>query len=544
MIKIKIDDTIVDIVEKIESQPTWDIVLDFPLWHPILHNYISLKILKSKVWERKLVITSNDRIWKKIWTQLWIEYSVIRDDRFYEHDTRNKLMEHNFTFWEYFKFQIASYISEIWSIIHTNKRLNSLTKYRQKYNNNSSVWIFLLALIFSIILFLFIYYFAISKSYIFITPEIVVKKEAHNFVFNENSENSILWNNKNIKISKISKTIHLEEKYSSTAIKNNIHDKSQWKIKIFNTLDEIQTLIPNTRFQTKEWIIFQIEDWVKIPAAVTDNFWKISPGIIEAKAIAKTKDANGSFIGTSWNIKKGTSLILPWLPESLQTSIYAESIEDFSGWNDTFEKMVSQKDIDNAFILFEEKLKNDAITLLKNSISIENNRNNTKIDILSWAKSMYYSDLDMNLESGIKDWSLQENFTLSWSVSITAYTFNKESIIQKLKTLINEKKIDGIEKISHIDTSSLRMSETIYTQEKPFEMKATFEIEALFLHDFLHTENTYVELLKSKIRWIEISEAEKILLNDPRISNVEVRVRPFFMNNISNIYNNIIFKVK
>ena len=48
MIKIQINDTIVDIVEKIESQEQGDIILDFPVGHPILHNYISLKVLKSK----------------------------------------------------------------------------------------------------------------------------------------------------------------------------------------------------------------------------------------------------------------------------------------------------------------------------------------------------------------------------------------------------------------------------------------------------------------------------------------------------------------
>jgi len=89
---------------------------------------------------------------------------------------------------------------------------------------------------------------------------------------------------------------------------------------------------------------------------------------------------------------------------------------------------------------------------------------------------------------------------MSGSVMVYAYTYNKESIIQKLKTLINEKNLEGIEKISHIDTSSLRMSEIIYSQENPFEMKATFEIEALFLHDFLHKENTYISVLASKVR--------------------------------------------
>ena len=42
----------------------------------------------------------------------------------------------------------------------------------------------------------------------------------------------------------------------------------------------------------------------------------------------------------------------------------------------------------------------------------------------------------------------------------------------------------------------------------------------------------------------QCEEAEKILLNDPRISQVDIRLRPFFIDRVSNILNNIIFEVK
>lgn len=544
MIKVKIDETIVDIVEKIEAQESGDIVLDFPLWHPILHNYISLKILKSKVGNRKLIIATNDRIGKKIWKQLWIEYSVVKDNKFYTENTHSKLLEHNFTFWEYFKFQIRSYISELGSIIHTNKKINSINKYRQRYNSTFSMTIFMGGFVCSCLLFLFVYYFVISKSYIYITPEIIVRKEAHNFIFWENSENSILWNNKNIKIKKLFHNTQLKETYSSTQIQNNSQDRSRWSIMLYNKLDQEQTLIPNTRFQSSDGLLYEVETWVKVPPAIIDNFWNISPGSVTITIRSKTKDTSGNYIGTRWDIPAETPLILPGLPENLRESIYAKTIENFSWGNDTFQKIVSQDDIDNALSLFEEKLKNEAISEVRQNISYQNSQNSTQIDILSGPESIRYKNLKIEVEEGVVAGSTKESFHISWSIDVEAYTFNKESIIQKLKTLVNERKIDGIEKISHIDESSLRMSEIIYTEERPFEMKATFEIEALFLHDFLHRENTYMELLKSEIRWFPKEKAEKILLNDPRISSVEIKIRPFFSKSISNIYNNIIFKIR
>ena len=71
--------------------------------------------------------------------------------------------------------------------------------------------------------------------------------------------------------------------------------------------------------------------------------------------------------------------------------------------------------------------------------------------------------------------------------------------------------------------------------DQAFEMKATFEIESIFIHDFLSIENNYIDLLRSKIRGLPKKEAEKILLNDPKVSNVEIQIRPFFINSVSNI---------
>lgn len=127
---------------------------------------------------------------------------------------------------------------------------------------------------------------------------------------------------------------------------------------------------------------------------------------------------------------------------------------------------------------------------------------------------------------------------------MSVYVYNKEHLIQRLKTLIYEKNLEGTEKISYVDENSLRMSEIISLQQKPFEMKATFEIEALYLHDFLHKDNTYTEQLKGKIAGLQKDEAIKVLVNDPRISNAEIVIRPFFVDTLSQIQKNIIFEIK
>jgi len=140
-------------------------------------------------------------------------------------------------------------------------------------------------------------------------------------------------------------------------------------------------------------------------------------------------------------------------------------------------------------------------------------------------------------------WDIRSNFKIEWNITAYVYTYNKETVIQRLKTLLSEKKLEWVEKINYVDENSLRMAQVIYIEEDPFSMKSTFELEAVYIHDFLHENNTFIDALKQEIRWMNKDDAASFLLNNPKISNVEINIRPFFSKKISNIYNNIIFNI-
>lgn len=401
----------------------------------------------------------------------------------------------------------------------------------------------MLWLVTSLIIFLFIYYFAISKSYIEIKPEIIIKKEAYNFIFTPNIPETILWNNRYVKIDPISKTLYSSDTYAATQILEN-NNIARWEIEIFNLLPEEQTLVPNTRFMTDDWLIFRTETWINIPASTKDNFWNTSPWIASVNVRSEIKDESWAYIWEKWNIPKDTHLIIPWLDISLQEEIYWKTKIQFTGWTNDFQKVISQEDIDRAKELFTKKLESEVIASIKNNILSGNKQNNTSLDILPGVNSISYDNIEINLEPGIEAGVLQDNFKLEWSISANVYTYNKETVIQKLKTLLNEKKLEWVEKINYVDENSLRMSELIYVNDSPFSMKSTFEMEAVYVHDFLHKNNSFTDSLKQQIRWMPKEEAESYLLNNPKISNVTITLRPFFAKNISNIYNNIIFNIE
>lgn len=85
MIKVNKTDSIIDIIQKIQKEKKDEIIMDFPFWHPILHNYLSLKILRNKSWSKPLTIITKDLTSRKIWKKLWINFSIITDDKFLEY---------------------------------------------------------------------------------------------------------------------------------------------------------------------------------------------------------------------------------------------------------------------------------------------------------------------------------------------------------------------------------------------------------------------------------------------------------------------------
>jgi hypothetical protein len=56
---------------------------------------------------------------------------------------------------------------------------------------------------------IFIFYFAVNKTYIYITPEIEVKTKAKNFIFTQMDQDEVVTEDNVIKLKEVSKSITL-----------------------------------------------------------------------------------------------------------------------------------------------------------------------------------------------------------------------------------------------------------------------------------------------------------------------------------------------
>jgi len=538
MIKVSNCDSIIDLIKKIEACTKDEIILEFPIWNSILHNYTSLKLLKNKAWDKKLIIITNDINAKKIWKRLWIKYTLLND----KNSIKNiDLLEYNYTFSEYLVFLVKSYIKEFKSLFCTKANNKFFWCYRKNKNEKSRIWFFVVWLISSALLLLFIFYFAVNKTYISITPEITIKTRAKNFVFKENISEKI--NNENIiELNPISKIVYLEETFWTHWVKDNNSWKSRWKVTIYNNLAEEVPLLNNTRLETNNWIIYTIEWRVTLPKATKQKNWEIIPWTIDASLVAKSFDNKWSFIWEKANIWTWITLTFPWLKDMWRI-IYAKSSTVFSWWNNNYTKIVWNDDIENATNLLEEKLKTYALRELKKQIKDDNEINNIKYEILWIDKIISYSDLVIKWKENIKIWEEKDSFVLNWTIKINTYTFNKELVINKLKSTIRNSLLKDVEKINYINNNSLRLSNIIYQKKSPFEAKITAEIEVFYTLNFLSNTNNYINKLKDKIAWINKKEALQILLNNSKISDVKIETRPFFIKNVSWITKNILFEI-
>jgi len=538
MIKIKRNDNIYDILEKIsKAELKENISLEIPFWHKILYNYLSLKILTNKHKTKKIIITTTDINAKKIWKKLWIKYTIIKDKNFIED---KNILKYNYSFFEYMQYEFKKYLISIKNFVLKKKKNKLPINLLYKRKNNIWVFLFLLAII--SLIFLYIFYFAVNKTYVKIKPEISVKTKSKNFTFTESWSWEILKDNEN-KLKKIEKIIYFEKTFSTSWIKTKNNKKSRWTVELINKNSEIYELIKGTRLLSKDWLLYEITDKISVPAWIKNNAWEIIPWIKIANIIAKEKDNSWEYIWIKWN-KTSSWIILtiPWLKDP-SNKIFAKTITSLEWWLNDYTKILTKKDLENAEKFIELELKKDAIEKMKNEVKNLNKINNVTYKIL-WVNNIFiFDNLNIKLPDKKYIWKEIKQFKVSWTIKVTTYAYNVNSIISSLQTEIEKSIIPEKENIVLVNKNSIRISNVLYRKKEPFKLKATISIEVFLSHNFEEQTDSYVKRLKWSIAWLEIEEATELLSKESKINDVEITIVPFFISKISNFPKNIYFEI-
>jgi len=144
--------------------------------------------------------------------------------------------------------------------------MNSL-KYYSPYDNvkNSGIFFLVVGVMVSLGMLVFIFYFAVNKSYVEIEPAIEIRTKAMNIIYEENIQESVLNQDFRIPIIKVQEELTFDYTHKTTGIDNENTSRAKGTFTFVNELREEQVFRPKTRLLSEEGLIFETLDWVRIP---------------------------------------------------------------------------------------------------------------------------------------------------------------------------------------------------------------------------------------------------------------------------------------
>ncbi len=529
-IHIRGDDVLPKIFEKVSACPDTVVTLEADEC-PTLSNSLSFKILLFRFPDRKFQIVTSDRRLKKVAESLSIRTFSKNDDLEFEAAYAEKnLLKHNFTFFEYLAYEFRKTASYLAFKFKKQKRL-------QKYKNaaavkDSGVALLVLGLTVSLSLLAFIFYFAVSRTYVYITPELSVKTTSRNIVFSEKREETILDTQNVVSVRPIEYEASYSQTFNVSTYDTGSVRSARGKIDLFNELPNEQVFRPNTRLVSENGLVFRTSGWVTIPPMKTVS-GSVVVGQVETVAYADAYDAKGDIIGVRGNIPEGVVLSIPGLKFN-RDKIYARTKEAFRDGQNPTVKILTKSELEQFRSIVAEKLKMKALEGLKSRLRALNAETGSQYDIIPTDDVIRYSEPVTSAGSGMAVGARTSEVTVSGTAKASAHVYDKGAALAYLAGVLRESLLYGTEKLHSVNEDSFRVTNVLVrNQSGTFSMKATCELDAAISYNFEDPSNNLTKKLKNLIVNASEKEATSILLNDSNIASVKFRFSPFWLTRVS-----------
>jgi hypothetical protein len=208
-----------------------------------------------------------------------------------EYEDKN-LLKHNFTMWEYFLYELKRGLMYIKFLFIRKKEKIPLYKMKKATPN---MILIVSGLIMSLSLLLFIFYFTVSKTNVYVTPQISVRPISANIIFSQ-ATGSLIQSKNTIALKKIELPIEHIMKFTLDTIDPNSSTSARGQVTLYNELTSEQALKPNTRFVSEDGVVFRSESWINVPASKTEN-GITQIGTVDITLRADPADEAGKVIG-------------------------------------------------------------------------------------------------------------------------------------------------------------------------------------------------------------------------------------------------------
>lgn len=563
IIFVDIDDEITSIQDKISQVKAKRIYLVIPKRSVVFQSVINLKILQkhSKDLKKKLHFITNDQNGINLANQVGIVvYDKVNNDEgpsFFSSELEddilkitplkasvNSIEEHTPTRLSTKK----SSISELLNVGGKKKVTESnitngvpnIPKFKVSTPNKGAL-VTLITFVFIILIVVF--YIALPGATVYLVPSASVLEKSVNITLADFNKNKAeLDTHPHHMIASYPISLDVEKTITHYTTGKKFSDKganSKGKLTIINTTGADWPLIPKTRFQTEDGIVFRVTDYVNVPAK-TDA----GDGKLEVFVTADETDAYGEVVGERGNIGPST-FILPGLNESNQKLLHAESSEPMSGGVTDYINYVSADDIEAAKQKINDVLVSEAIEELKLRVAdiSENSGSDITYVLLEGEGAVKLGKAYSNVPNNIEDSSL-ESFDVSGSITVSGLYYDRSAMLEILKGELITKKSPQKELLRiNEDSTSYRI---FNWDDATGKVKLTANIKGIEQFDIdPDSENgkNLLNKIREHIAGQDIESAKQYIQNLTEINKVEIESWPAWAPTIPKLPENIDFEI-
>jgi hypothetical protein len=267
-IHISRNDSIVDIIEKINLNIDSEGIFIECEENAALTHYLNLQLLIHHFHGKKISIVTSNSTLKKVAEPLGIKCYLKNDNIEFEEDfEKTHILRHNFTFFEYLVYEVKKTFSRFLFLLDRRQKVYK----NAKIIKDSNMFILAVGLAVSFALLIFIFYFAVSKTYIYITPELSIKTVSRNLIFTEQDTKDVLDSRFTVSVKPVSIDAAIEQPFNISTIDKDSTRNGFGTVVVYNELTTEQVFRPNTRFVTEDGLVFRSADWIKVPASRTSS---------------------------------------------------------------------------------------------------------------------------------------------------------------------------------------------------------------------------------------------------------------------------------
>ncbi len=556
-----IDDEVTMIFDRVKGTKLKDVYLVIPRQATMFQSLVNLKILKRKVEEagKKLHIITDDVNGVHLTHQAGIPvYERLETQGGYvpkpedekmritplkatvnalEDDTPTRLSEKKLSISELLGRGRKRKIPFVSSALHfiTSKEKKEKDMKFVVVSPNRQALIALVTI--SVLLVLIIFYIALPGSTLYLTPKSNVIDHSVNLVFADYESNKAELDNHPPKVlgsHKITTTIHRTILQGSTG-KIFQGQNARGRLTVYNTQPKPWPLIPNTRFQTTEGVVFRIQQFVTVPP----NRGGVN-GSIDVDVTADGLDAYNQPAGDRGNIQP-TKLFLPGLNADNQKKIFAESKIAFVGGSTSVKKKVSPEDIVAATNKLKKDLEDSVETELDRVIQEKNNNlaDRSNFALLKGKLAYTLSEPRISIASDAVGKELDQ-FEAVGEMDVTGVYFNLQEVLAIMKAELKIRKSPD-KRIVKIDESTItyRIFD-VDPATKKIKVTATLKgLEEYDINPSRENGERLIQKIKDHIVGRKTQDAKEYILSLPEIATVEIKNWPIWAPTIPGIPDNI-----